>query len=225
MTLAITRQVLTTTMSRPLSQEESQRVRSHPNRLASGHDDAIAARKGRESMNPVSMTQPRAELPVGRFPAAFKAGQVAKVAGYNSSGPYATTTGTSREGVLCATDGMSVCAAVVLAADAVSPGDKAKVRVFHVFPDNFQAPQQVADAISKLRGEGLMVSAAMRGGTKEIMASEVMVDALKDALDQQGVPLLDLALADDPHSFDPAPLGGVIRSNFAIVTDDVRVFE
>jgi len=174
------------------------------------------------------MIQPRAELPAGLFPLTCKAGQIAKVAGYNSNGPYATTTGTSQEGVLCATDLMSVCTAVVLAGDAINPDAKAKVRVFHVFPANFLAPQQVADAVSKFRDEGLLVSAAMRGGMKgieEIEGSEVMVNALKDALDQQGVLLLDLAMTDDPFSCDPVPLGGVIRGNLVILTDDVRVSE
>ena len=52
-----------------------------------------------------------------------------------------------------------------------------------------------------------------------------MVDALKNTLERQGVPLLDLTLADDPFSCDPGPLGGVVRSEYVLFTDDVRVSE
>lgn len=226
MTLAITRHWLTTTGSVPLSPEDNQRVRSHPERLASGLDEAAAALKGRQSMYDANFPAPR-RGPPGSNTLSVRAGQLAKVAGLSSEGSYATTTGTSRADVPCMTTGMGVCTAVVLAGnpeDAQSDA-RAKVRVFHVFPMNYQAPQQLMAAIGKLQAEGLAVTASMRGGMRNNVSSEAMVEALTETLEEQGVPLvLSQTMADLSHrDRDTAPLGAVIKDNRAIFMDDLRV--
>jgi len=135
--LAITRHTLSHTGSVPLDPDRNQLVRSHPERLANGYDDSIAVLKGRASMSGVSLRPRQSELPIGSHTQWLSTGQMAKVVGFNAGSPYAATTGTSAENVLCATDGMSVCTALVLAGNP--QGDEAgpaKVRVFHAFPLN-----------------------------------------------------------------------------------------
>lgn len=186
-------------------------------------------------MTEITLFPPRVDLPIRPETLLFPEGSVAKVAGYNT-GPFVTNTGTSAEGVLCATDGLGPCSAVLLggeppmAAGVSSPGDspgipkpKAKVRIFHVFNFNHQAPQQVSDAIVKLWSEGLVVKAAMRGGLRGDEASHNMVGAVKEVLHAHDVPLV----FDDSLSRESCGgstlLGGVVSVNRVLITDDVRV--
>jgi hypothetical protein len=80
-------------------------------------------------------------------------------------------------------------------------------------------------AIGKLQAEGLAVTASMRGGMRNNLSSEAMVEALTETLEEQGVPLvLSQTMADlSDCDRDTAPLGAVIKDNRAIFMDDLRV--
>jgi len=177
----------------------------------------------------------RVDLPVGPGTLFFSEGTVAKVAGYNT-GPYATNTGTSAAGVLCATDGLGPCSGVLLGGEPPGAGDtshaegssgipepKAKVRVFHVYNFNHQAPQQVSDAIGKLWSEGLVVKAALGGGLRGDELSRNMVGALKEVLRAHDVPVVhDTTLSREQCGGDTL-LGGIVNANRVLFTDDARV--
>jgi hypothetical protein len=241
---AITRHFLIPGGSQPLSRDQNQANRRHPQRLASGYDDAIAPRKGRDTMIPGGLA-PGAidDAPVGPHTWAFPRNAVVKVVGFNADGPIGSNIGTSAEGVLCATDGMSVCCAVVLGGNPPSPPSDAtagacldgmsttstdpaaKVRVFHAFPFNTDAPRQVSEAIVKMWNGGLEVSAAMRGGMRGEAEPEKMVRAMKRVLADHSVPLVcDRTLEIDKENWrNLGPLGGIVKGNRSHFVDDVRL--
>lgn len=93
-----------------------------------------------------------------------------KVVGY-SKGRHPATTGTSRVGRLCATDGMGFCMGVAIGGEKIDPVTKevlpgAKVRIFHIYPHNDKHEDDLAAYVKKLRGEGLTPRFAMHGGTE-----------------------------------------------------------
>jgi hypothetical protein len=235
MPLNITRHRLATQTSVPLEPERNQEFRTHPERNATGYDNALAPLKGRVQMSGGSIRPSRATIPPpGPRTAVIEENAIAKLAGY-SQGPFATTTGTSRKGMLCATDSMGVCSAVVLGGEprvpaaAVVQEPKAKVRVFHAYPLNHQAPQQISDSIVKMWGQGLIVSAAMRGGLQgtapERVASQHMVNTLKQTLQNHLVPIVydDTLTRSTLAEATDKPIGGIIEGNRIRFVDEVRV--
>lgn len=100
------------------------------------------------------------------------------------------STGTSQANVVCLTDGMGPCIAVAVggeraAAGALSSG--AKVRVFHVFPDNAGVSEHLGGYVRRLQREGLRVRAALHGGRSDLEKSRRVCTEIRSLLHDLGV--------------------------------------
>jgi hypothetical protein len=74
--------------------------------------------------------------------------------------------GTSQKNLLCVTDEMSPCQAVAIGGEKINREEGAKVRVFHAFPSNKNAVEDLRTYVKNLHGEGLNVKAATHGGNE-----------------------------------------------------------
>ena len=117
------------------------------------------------------------------------------------------TTGTSKPGVLCATDGLDLCFAVGVGGKKPSTGE-AKARVFHVMPNNMPLP--VAQYVNKLTDQGYEVKEAIHGGDTGSTASVNAVNRMSRML--QGL--------DVPIEFNDTAGGSSRNGTFGAVVDD-----
>ncbi|MVT38370.1 hypothetical protein GO497_19705 [Acidovorax citrulli] len=117
------------------------------------------------------------------------------------------TTGTSKPGVLCATDGLDLCFAVGVGGKKPSTGE-AKARVFHVMPNNMPLP--VAQYVNKLTDQGYEVKAAIHGGDTGSTASVNAVNRMSRML--QGL--------DVPIEFNDTAGGSSRNGTFGAVVED-----
>ena len=107
-----------------------------------------------------------------------------KAVGYASD--HVATTGTSKPGVLCATDGLDLCFAVGVGGRNPGTGE-AKARVFHMMPH--QRPLPVARHVQALKDQGYEVKAALHGGDAGSAASAHAIDAMGALLRGLDVPI------------------------------------
>jgi hypothetical protein len=173
---------------------------------------------------------------VERFPAELTAARIKNLAPGESMGPrqfvlspnrdvkavaYASlpgsrpaTTGTSQPGVLCLTDGMGPCIAVAIGGEpgATRPGghsERARVRVFHVFPDNVDVTGAIGDYVRRLQGDGLTVRAALHGGEADLYKSRSTAAAIRSLFAEQGVRVEFDESCERRDGLD-TPLGAVV---------------
>lgn len=202
---------------RPLSGEEYQAARSHGNRPV----------KDRSEMErfPRELTAARIkDLHPGQLPPrrqfVLRPSHDLKAVAYNArenSSP--ASTGTSQTNVVCLTDGMGPCIAVAIGGERMGAGVSslgAKVRVFHVFPDNVDVSGSLGDYVRRLQRDGLHVRAALHGGENDLEKSRQASSEIRSLLQGLGVQVefdeacerrdgLDTllgAVIDDEHKVD-----------------------
>ncbi|UWE19022.1 XopAF/AvrXv3 family type III secretion system effector [Herbaspirillum huttiense] len=112
-----------------------------------------------------------------------------KGVGYNTSTGSPATTGTSKTGVLCMTDGLDLCFAVAIGGEKTSGEPAAKVRVFHVMPANENAQRDIRIYAQQLKREGYSVRAAIHGGDSSSASSNRRLGAVDATLEGLEVPI------------------------------------
>jgi hypothetical protein len=136
-----------------------------------------------------------------------------KIVDYNSeNNSKVISTGTSKLNTLCFTDGMGVCNALAIAGEKMHdglPGKGAKVRIFHVFPDNVEVEKTISAYIEKIRSQGLVVKAAAYGGDADDEDSMNVANNLRGLLKKMNVNVEFDEMCDKRLS-DDAPLGVAI---------------
>ena len=208
-----------------LSASEYQNVRSHPDRQIKDRSEHIPPDTGM-----MQERVRRSHLQASARYFTLKASHTIKAVGYF---PFfsrmVASTGTSKPGVLCVTDGMGVCIGVAIGGENIRsgvPAPSAKVRIFHVFPRN--SIGQLGTYVKKLRDQGLTVKAAMNGGTyiggpelfsRGSLAAERMsqnkAQRLRSLFSKLNVPLeIDEAAELRGEKIDP--LGVVIRDDHTV---------
>lgn len=196
MPLAITRQTLHPYASIPLTQEENQSARSHPQRFPA-HDRLAARAKGREAMQPGLVLGRRGSFatpPSGWRVIEADAFQLAKVAGENLTEGRghrnAVVTGTGVVGVPVAAASVFHGTGVVLGGTPFPNSETAaRVRAINALPADTNAVQQIEGAVGAMRDQGLFVQAAVTGGVRGSAESVDLNRSIRESLARLGVPL------------------------------------
>lgn len=114
-----------------------------------------------------------------------------KAVAYNARpNSFPASTGTSQTNVVCLTDGMGPCIAVAVGGERMGAGASsvsAKVRVFHVFPDNVDVSGSLGDYVRRLQRDGLRVRAALHGGENDLEKSRQASAEIRSVLQGLGV--------------------------------------
>ncbi|MBV6843729.1 XopAF/AvrXv3 family type III secretion system effector [Xanthomonas euvesicatoria] len=134
-----------------------------------------------------------------------------KGVGYSTVPTATASTGTSKPGVLCMTDGLDLCVGVAVVGEKPSE-NKGKARVFHVMPENRRAQWEIKSYIEGLRSQGYAVKAAIHGGDSSSRASVSKVDAIQATLGAMDVPR-EFSRTGAGASNGNGPLGAVVEEN------------
>ncbi|RMO78573.1 hypothetical protein ALQ33_01648 [Pseudomonas syringae pv. philadelphi] len=134
-----------------------------------------------------------------------------KGVGYSTSSTATASTGTSKPGVLCMTDGLDLCVGVAVGGENPSQ-NKGKARIFHVMPENRRAQWQIKSYIDELRSQEYSPKAAIHGGDSSSRASVSKVDAIQATLGAMDVPV-EFSRTGAGASNDNGPLGAVVEEN------------
>ena len=131
---------------------------------------------------------------------------------------YPLAAGTSRPGVVCVTDGMAVCTAVVIGARTADKR-QAKIKVFHIHPDmNTKALEAIDSHIQNLKHMGFTeFTGALHGGnyykpeeTAKVEREKRIHSDLRNMFDTHNIPL-ELDEAGEKRAEKNTALGAVIE--------------
>ncbi|MEP9687781.1 XopAF/AvrXv3 family type III secretion system effector [Xanthomonas perforans] len=187
-----------------LSASQNQAERSHPSAPLKdrSHEEAFPVR--------LASTRIKRSSGAGRE-FALSRNKPIKGVGYSTQPAVTASTGTSKPGVLCMTDGMDLCVGVAVGGEKPSQ-NAGKARVFHVMPENRRAQWEIKSYIESLRSQGYAAKAAIPGGDSSSRSSVSKIQAIEATLGAMDVPI-EFSSTGAGANNGNGPLGAVVEEN------------
>ncbi|RLM20018.1 avirulence protein AvrXv3 [Brenneria alni] len=200
-----------------------QKSTSAQNQAARSHPGAPLKNRDNEEPFPARLASSRIKRPTSPFTTLrqfeLNRSYEIKGVGYSTTPAGLASTGTSKPGVLCLTDGMDLCLGVAVGGTKSS---ESKVRVFHVMPENSRAQWKIGDYVKNLQSDGYEVRAALHGGDDTSRSSMQKVSAVETVLSALDVPI-DINETGGGSERN-GPLGAVVNNDgsFKFVRELIR---